>query len=163
MIVFLLFAPSTGFIISRLGSTKPTIIGGVIIAMGCFGLFASHSIGYLVSVNIAIIAAGISLVQVGSMNLILESTPRQFGGISLGMTVIFKMIGSAIGPVLAGMYMQANQATLVGIKGSFPSPVSYILIFLTLSLISIITVTLSIYIRRRLELAQHRSEMSNRV
>ena len=163
MIVFLLFAPSTGFIISRLGSTKPIIIGGVIIAMGCFGLFASHSTGYLVSVNIAIIAAGISLVQVGSMNLILESTPRQFGGISLGMTVIFKMVGSAIGPVLAGMYMQANQATLEGIKGSFPSPVSYMLIFLTLSLTSIITVTLSIYIRRRLELAHHRSEMSNRV
>jgi fucose permease len=66
MIVFLLFAPSTGFIISRLGSTKPTIIGGVIIAMGCSGLFASHSTGYMVSVNIAIIAARISLVQVGA-------------------------------------------------------------------------------------------------
>jgi MFS family permease len=153
MIVFLLFAPSSGVIISRLGSAKPTILGAIITVIGCFGLFAFHSTGYLVSANLAIIAAGISLMQVGSMNIILESTPRQFGGISLGMTVIFKMVGSSIGPVIAGLYMQANQATLVGVGGSFPSPVSYTLIFLTLSLISIITVTLSIFIKRRLALA----------
>jgi MFS family permease len=150
MIVFLLFAPSSGLIISRLGSAKPTILGAIITVIGCFGLFASHSTGSLVSANIAVIAAGISLVQVGSMNIILESTPRPFSGISLGMTVIFKMVGSSLGPVIAGMYMQTNQATLV--DGSFPSPVSYTLIFFTLSLISIITLALSIFIKRRLEL-----------
>jgi MFS family permease len=150
MIVFLLFAPSSGLIISRLGSAKPTILGAIITVIGCFGLFASHSTGSLVSANIAVIAAGISLVQVGSMNIILESTPRPFSGISLGMTVIFKMVGSSLGPVIAGMYMQTNQATLV--DGSFPSPVSYTLIFFTLTLISIITLALSIFIKRRLEL-----------
>ena len=150
MIVFLLFAPSSGVIISRLGSAKPTILGAIITVIGCFGLFASHSTGSLVSANIAVIAAGISLVQVVSMNIILESTPRPFSGISLGMTVIFKMVGSSLGPVIAGMYMQTNQATLV--DGSFPSPVSYTLIFFTLSLISIITLALSIFIKRRLEL-----------
>jgi MFS family permease len=152
MIVFLLFAPSSGVIISRLGSTKPTILGGLIIVIGCFGLFASHSTESLVSTNIALIAAGISLLQVGSMNIILESTPRQFAGISLGMTVIFKMVGSSLGPVIVGMYMQAHQATLVDADSSFPSPVSYTLIFFTLSLISIITLALSIFIKRRPEL-----------
>jgi MFS family permease len=152
MIVFLLFAPSSGVIISKLGSTKPTILGGIIIVIGSFGLFASHSTESLVSTNITLIAAGISLLQVGSMNIILESTPRQFAGISLGMTVIFKMVGSSLGPVIAGMYMQAHQATLVDADSSFPSPVSYTLIFFTLSLISIITLTLSIFIKRRPEL-----------
>jgi MFS family permease len=153
MIVFLLFAPSSGVIITRLGSTKPTILGGIITVIGCFGLFAFHSTESLVSANLAFIAAGISLLQVGSMNIILESTPRQFGGISLGMTVIFKMVGSSLGPVIAGMYMQTNQSTLVNVDGSFPSPVSYTLIFFTLSLISIITLALSIFIKKRLELA----------
>jgi MFS family permease len=153
MIVFLLFAPSSGVIITRLGSTKPTILGGIITVIGCFGLFAFHSTGSLVSANLAFIAAGISLLQVGSMNIILESTPRQFGGISLGMTVIFKMVGSSLGPVIAGMYMQTNQSTLVNVDGSFPFPVSYTLIFFTLSLISIITLALSIFIKKRLELA----------
>jgi MFS family permease len=153
MTVFLLFAPSSGIIISKLGSTKPTMLGAIITVLGCVGLFAFHSTGYLVSTNLATIAAGISLMQVGSMNIILESTPRPFSGISLGMTVIFKMVGSSIGPVIAGMYMQANQSTLVGVDGSFPSPDSYTLIFLTLSLISIIPLGLSIFIKRRLALA----------
>jgi hypothetical protein len=104
MVVFLLFAPSSGVIITRLGSTKPTILGGIITVIGCSGLFAFHSTESLVSANLAFIAAGISLLQVGSMNIILESTPRQFGGISLGMTVIFKMVGSSLGPVIAGIY-----------------------------------------------------------
>jgi hypothetical protein len=69
------------------------------------------------------------------------------------MTVIFKMVGSSLGPVIAGMYMQTNQSTLVNVDGSFPSPVSYTLIFFTLSLISIITLALSIFIKKRLELA----------
>jgi MFS family permease len=102
MIIFLLFSPSSGIIISKLGSAKPTILGGIILFIGCFGLSAFHSTGYFVSINLAVIAAGISLMQVGSMNIILESTPRQFSGISLGMTVIFKMVGSSIGPVIAG-------------------------------------------------------------
>jgi MFS family permease len=153
MTVFLLFAPSSGIIISKLGSTKPTMLGAIITVLGCVGLFAFHSTGYLVSTNLATIAAGISLMQVGSMNIILESTPRPFSGISLGMTVIFKMVGSSIGPVIAGMYMQANQSTLVGVDGLFPSPDSYTLIFLTLSLISIIPLGLSIFIKGRLALA----------
>jgi MFS family permease len=150
MIIFLLFAPSSGIIISKLGSAKPTLLGGIITFVGCFGLFAFHSTGYFVSINLAIIAAGISLMQVGIMNIILESTPKQFSGISLGMTVIFKMVGSSIGPVIAGMYMQGNQTTIIGVDGSFPSPDSYTLIFLTLSLISIFAVSLSIFIKRRL-------------
>ncbi|MGH9978469.1 MAG: MFS transporter, partial [Nitrososphaeraceae archaeon] len=149
MIVFLLFAPSSGIIISRLGSTRPTIFGSIITVIGCCGLFLFHSTGYLVSVNLAIIAAGISLLQVGSMNIILESTPSQFSGISLGMTVIFKMVGSSIGPVIAGMYMEANQTIVGGVNGSLPSPNSYALIFLTLSLTSIISVALSTIINRR--------------
>jgi MFS family permease len=153
MIIFLLFSPSSGIIISKLGSAKPTILGGIILFIGCLGLTAFHLTGYFVSTNLAVIAAGISLMQVGSMNIILESTPRQFSGISLGMTVIFKMVGSSIGPIITGMYMQANQTTIVCVKGSFPSPDSYTLIFLTLSLISIVAVSLSIFIKRKLVLA----------
>jgi hypothetical protein len=63
------------------------------------------------------------------------------------------MVGSSIGPVIAGMYMQTNQTTIVGVNGSFPSPDSYTLIFLTLSLISIIAVLLPIFINRKLVLA----------
>jgi MFS family permease len=150
MIVFLLFAPYSGIIISKLGNAKPTILGSIIAVIGFFSLFIFHSTGFLVSTNLAIIASGLSLMRVGGLNIVLESTPRQFSGISLGMTTLFKMIGSSIGPAVAGIFMQTNQAIVKGVVGSFPSPDSYNMIFLTLALISVIPIVLAIFLKKRL-------------
>lgn len=98
MIVFLLFAPSSGFIVSKLGNVKPTLIGSIVTTIGFFSLFIFHSTEFLVARNLAIIAAGLSLMQVGGFDIVLQSTPRQFSGISLGMTVLFNLIGGSIGP-----------------------------------------------------------------
>ena len=51
---------------------------------------------FLVSANLAIIAAGLSHAQVVGFNIDLETTPRQFCGISLGMTVLFNLVGGSI-------------------------------------------------------------------
>jgi len=109
MIVFLLFAPSSGFIVSKLGNVKPTIIGSTVSTIGFFSLFLFHSNGIVVSTNLAIIAGGLSLMQVGGFDIILQSTPRRFSGISLGMTVLFTLIGASVGPAVAGLFMQTNQ------------------------------------------------------
>jgi MFS family permease len=150
MVVFLLFAPSSGFIISKLGNIRPTILGSVISMIGLFSMFLFHSTEFLVSANLAIIAAGLSLAQVGGFNIVLETTPRQFSGISLGMTVLFNLVGGSIGPAIAGIYMQTHQAIVKGVAGSFPSPESYNLIFLSLALASLVPVALAVFIRQRL-------------
>jgi MFS family permease len=147
MIVFLLFAPSSGFIVSKLGNIKPTIIGSIVSALGFSSLFLFHSNGILVSTNLAIIAGGLSLMQVGGFDIVLQSTPRKFSGISLGMTVLFNLVGGSVGPAVAGIYMQANQVLIKGV-GSYPSPDSYNLIFLTIALASLIPIVLSIYIKK---------------
>jgi MFS family permease len=147
MIVFLLFAPSSGFIISRLGNIKPTLIGSIISTIGFFSILLFHSTESMVAGTLAIIATGLSLTQVGGFNTILESTPRQFSGISLGMTVLLNLIGGAVGPAIAGIYMQTNQ---VFINGSFfPSLQSYNLIFLTATLFSLVSVVLVLIIWKR--------------
>jgi MFS family permease len=148
MIVFLLFAPSSGFIVSKLGNVKPTIIGSIVSALGFSSLFLFHSNGILVSTNLAIIAGGLSLMQVGGFDIILQSTPRKFSGISLGMTVLFNLVGGSVGPAVAGIFMQTNQVLIKNL-GSYPSPESYNLIFLTIALASFIPIALSIYIKKR--------------
>jgi hypothetical protein len=92
MIVFLLFAPSSGFIISKLGNLKPTLIGTIISTIGFFSIFLLHSTETMLAGSLAIIATGLSLSQVGGFNIVLESTPRQFSGISLGITVLLNLI-----------------------------------------------------------------------
>ena len=147
MIVFLLFAPSSGFIISKLGNIKPTLIGTIISTIGFFSIFLLHSTETMLAGSLAIIATGLSLSQVGGFNIVLESTPRQFSGISLGMTVLLNLIGGAIGPAIAGISMQANQ---VFVNGSlFPSPQSYNLIFFSTALVSVVSVMLALLIKKR--------------
>jgi MFS family permease len=147
MIVFLLFAPSSGFIISKLGNIQPTLIGSIITTIGFFSIFLLHSTEIMLAGSLAIIATGLSLTQVGGFNIVLESTPRQFSGISLGMTVLLNLIGGAIGPAIAGIYMQENQLIVNG--SLFPSPQSYNLIFLTAALLSLLSVMLVLLIKKR--------------
>jgi len=152
MIVFLLFAPSSGFIVSKLGNIKPTLIGSTVSAIGFFSLFIYHSSEVLVATNLAIIAGGLSLMQVGGFDIILQSTPRKFSGISLGMTVLFNLIGGSVGAAVAGIYMEVNQVFVNDVIGSFPSPDSYNLIFFTIALASLVPIVLSIFIRKKLPL-----------
>ena len=156
MIVFLVFAPSSGFIVSKIGNLKPTIAGTIIMTVGFFSLFMFHSTEFMVAINLAIVASGISLIQVGAFNITMEYTPRQFSGVSLGMSVVLVLIGSSIGPAIAGIYMQTHQEVIAkGVSGnsggSFPSPISYNLIFLTAALVSTISIALVIILKRKMK------------
>ena len=155
MIVILVFAPSSGFIVSKIGNLKPTVAGTIIMTIGFFSLFMFHSTEITVAINLAIVAAGISLIQVGAFNITMEYTPLKYSGVSLGMSVVLFLIGSSIGPAIAGIYMQTHQELAKGVTtGSFPSPISYNLIFLTAALISAISITLVIILRRRITQSQ---------
>jgi MFS family permease len=146
-LVLLIFGPTSGFIVAKLGSVKPIIIGSIISAIGFSSLYLYHSTELLVSVNLAILSTGLSLTNVGAMNVIMLSTPRKDMGISLGMSTLIRIIGASIGPAMAGMYMQIHRISLPGIAGNFPNQDSYNLIFVTAAIISIISIGLSLVLK----------------
>ena len=150
-IVLLIFGPTSGFIVSKLGSLRPIILGTFITTAGFMGLLMFHSTELLVSVNLGILSTGLSLTSVGAINVIILSTPRQFSGISLGMTSLMRIVGASIGPALAGMYMQTNQTLLdvSGIINYFPSAISFEFIFLSAVIVSVASIVLAIILRQR--------------
>ena len=158
MIALLAFAPSSGFIVSKIGNLKPTVAGTIIMTVGFFSLFMFHSTESIVAINLAIVAAGISLIQVGAFNITMEYTPLRFSGVSLGMSVVLVLIGSSIGPAIAGIYMQTHQELVKGVSsnsvGSFPSPISYDLIFLTAALISAISIAFVLILKGKMTQSQ---------
>jgi MFS family permease len=161
MIVLLVFAPSSGFIVSKIGNLKPTVAGTIIMTIGFFCLFMFHSTEFMVAINLAIVAGGISLIQVGAFNITMEYTPLQFSGVSLGMSVVLVLIGSSIGPAIAAIYMQTHQEIAKGFSSSgsaFPSPISYDLIFLTAALISAMSIALVIILKRNMTQLQSTSK-----
>ena len=149
-LVFLVFGPASGLIISKLGSMKPIIVGTVVSTIGFFGVVVFHSTEFLLSLNLAIISIGLSLSSVGAQNVIILSIPRQNSGASLGMTTFLRIVGSSVAPALSGMFMQGYQYA-VNIGGNlqfFPSSESYNLIFLTSAILSIISMLLAVVLFR---------------
>ena len=148
MIAFLIFASVTPFIINRIGNVKPIIIGAIISAIGAFSLLLFHSSESMVSTNLAIMAAGLSMIMTASMNVVVSSSPREFVGISVGVGALFIFIGMSIGPALTGAYMEDKKA-IDGIHGLYPSPTSYDLVFLTSGLLAIVSLGFASLLQRR--------------
>ena len=149
-IVLLIFGPTSGFIISRLGSVKPIIAGSVITSTGFFALWLVHSNPFFVSAGLAVLSVGLSLTSVGAMNIVILATPPKYSGISLGMTSLLRIVGSSVGPVVASVYLQTLQSRISigsGIFGSFPSQESFGLVFLTAAVVSLISVGLALTLR----------------
>ena len=151
MIVSLIFSVASGFVVSKFGNLKPTTIGTIIASIGFFVLFIFHSTEASIATVLILVAIGLALMQIGSVNVVLTSTPKQFSGISLGMNLLIYLIGSSVGPVIAGIFMQADQVTTNSsdsISTSYPSPESYSMIFLIATLISFSSVIFAILLNR---------------
>ncbi|MGB0025447.1 MAG: MFS transporter [Nitrososphaeraceae archaeon] len=151
MIVSLIFSVASGFVVSKFGNLKPTTIGTIITSIGFFVLFIFHSTEASIATVLILVAIGLALMQIGSVNVVLTSTPKQFSGISLGMNLLIYLIGSSVGPVIAGIFMKAHQVTTNSsdsISTSYPSPESYSMIFLIATLISLSSVIFAILLNR---------------
>jgi MFS family permease len=150
-LVFLIFGPTSGFIISKLGSLKPIIFGTIIITISFICLLLFHSTEIQVSINLGMLATGLSFAGVGAMNVIILATPGEYSGISLGIATLIRIIGSAIGPALAAMYMQMSQSILNinGVIRSFPSDMAFDMIFTTASVIAVVSIILAVLLRGR--------------
>jgi MFS family permease len=148
MIMFLVFASITPLIINRIGRLNPIFIGALISLIGSLGLLMFHSTEFAVSVNLAIIASGLSMTITATWNIVVSSSPKSFIGISVGVGALLLFIGMAIGPALAGVYME-NRETIEGVQGSYPSQESFNLVYLTSGLLSAASLGFTLILKRR--------------
>src|ERR671919_363668 len=148
MIMFLVFASVTPLIINRIGKLNPIIIGGLVSLIGSLGLLMFHSTEITVSTNLAIIASGLSMTITATWNIVVSSSPKSFIGISVGVGALLLFIGMAMGPALAGVYMESHE-TIKGIEGSYPSLDSYNLVYITSALLSAVSLGFALMLRRR--------------
>jgi MFS family permease len=150
MVISFLVSTAAGIVVSKFGNVNTALVGNVISTMGFFLLLMFHSSTLLLSTNLGLIAIGLSLSRVGGFNIIAVSTPNQYSGIAYGMTVLFFYIGMAMGPTIAGLYMQTQQVSISNavVRGSFPSPEADNMIFLTAAIISLTSIGLTIFLKK---------------
>ncbi|MEO9295523.1 MAG: MFS transporter [Nitrososphaera sp.] len=156
MAIFLIFSSASAFVISKLGRVNPTVFGGIISIVGAVGLAAFHSTRFVVSANLAVIAVGLAMTATANWNLVVSSAPTEFMGISTGIGALLFAIGMAIGPALAGTYMQTYTVSVAGTQ--FPAPESFTMIFMTSALFSVASLAFSLVLKKRMTRA---SEMAS--
>ena len=147
MITFLIFASITPLIINKIGSAKPALIGGIISLVGGIGLLLFHSSGVELSASLAIVATGLSLTMTAIWNLVVSGSPKEFTGISVGVGALLLFVGMAIGPAMAGVYMSDHVSN--GTQETYPSPQSYVNIFLTATLLSLVAIVFSLFLIKK--------------
>ena len=148
MIMFLIFASIAPIIINRIGNKKPIIIGSLISLIASIGLLGFHSTEFEISVNLAIIAIGLSMAITATWNIVVSESPKEFIGISTAVAALLMFIGMATGPALAGVYMESH-STIKGIQGSYPTIGSYEMVFLTSALLSGVAFGFALVLNRK--------------
>ena len=150
MILSFIISVLSGFLVSKIGNLKPTLLGSSISTLGFLALFVYHPTPLIISLELAIIAIGLALAEIGAFNISLVSAPIQLSGTSLGITMLLFLIGMSIGPSISGIYMESFKSVVNTSQESYPKPIAYDLIFLTSVIISIISIALTMLIKKRL-------------
>jgi len=151
MIISLIVSAASGFIVSKVGNFRLTALGTVICTIGFFGLVAFHSTEFMISTALGIISVGLSFTFVGGFNIILVSSPQKAEGISLGMSVLLILVGQSLGPSVAGMFQQMYSQTIPNIPGVFPTALSYLEIFSSAGILSIVSIVLVVLLRNKVK------------
>jgi MFS family permease len=150
MTAYLIIGLSSGIILSKLGNIRVILIGSIICTIGFILLVLFFHNLILLLAGLTILGIGSQMLHQGAININLVATPKSQTGISFGISNVFYLMGSAIGPTIVGMYMQANQISINGVNGSFPSSESYILIFSTGIILSIITIIIDVIVMKKI-------------
>jgi MFS family permease len=149
MILSFIISVLSGFLVSKIGNLKPTLLGGIVSSLGFTVLFLYHPTPFVISIELSIIAIGLALAEIGAFNISLVSAPIHLSGTSLGITMLLFLIGMSIGPSISGIFMESLKSPEQAGGESYPKPIAYDIIFLTAVMISIVSIILTALITKR--------------
>jgi MFS family permease len=151
-LVLLILGPLAGFMITKIGQTTPLVIGTFAMSLGFSLLLLGRFNEFYISVYLVTISIGLSLTNVSSTNIVMVRSSFEQIGISLGISNLLRIIGSSIGPTIAGLFMQTHLFPVNLSKNQhqyFPSAAAYDLIFGTMLLLSLLALSISFFLVKK--------------
>ena len=144
----LIFGPAFGMIMAKRHSLNIKLLVPSMVIMAVsfvlVALFQSTASG--IAGSLFLFGIGAALLPITLINIIISLTPRELTGISSAATSDMRIIGGAIGPVIATVIMTSMLVSIEvnGDVGEYPSPTAFNIVFLVglaLSIASTILVT----------------------
>jgi MFS family permease len=150
-LVFVALGPIAGILAVRYGSSRFIVPGSVILCIGILALLAFHSTSGQVASMLILFAVGGAFVTL-SANVIIWFTPHGSTGVVSATYSTMRIIGGAIGPIIAGMFMALFTSEVQspeGVTSSVPDTMAFNAIFLVGAIISLSLVALMFIMKRR--------------
>jgi len=111
--VSLIMGPTVGMLVKRRGPKWPIVVGMLLPVVGFIYLFFNHETQLDVVIGITIMGGGMSFAMVGSINMVIISTPQRETAISSAMNMIIRTAGSVVGPAVATVIIAAYKHPLI--------------------------------------------------
>jgi MFS family permease len=150
-LVFVALGPIAGMLAVKHGSSRFIVPGSIIMCIGIVALLAFHSTSGQVASVLILFAVGGAFVTL-SANVIIWFTPPGSTGVVSATYSTMRIIGGAIGPVIAGMFMALFTSPVQspeGVTSSVPNTMAFNAIFLFGAIISLSLVALMFIMKRR--------------
>jgi MFS family permease len=150
-LVFVALGPVAGILAVKYGSSKFIVPGSIIMCIGILALLAFHSTSGQVASVLILFAVGGAFVTL-SANIIIFFTPPGSTGVVSATYSTMRIIGGAIGPVIAGMFLAlftTEVQTPEGVTSLVPNTMAFNGILLFGAVISLSLVALMFIMKRR--------------
>lgn len=150
-LVFVALGPIAGILAIKYGNLKFLLPGSIIITAGIVVLLFYHSTVAEVAGSLILFAVGGAFVTL-SANVIIFFTPRESTGVVSATFSTMRIIGGAIGPVIAGVFISLYVAEVPSDDGgttTVPNDMAFSVIFLVGAICSLLIIAFMAIMRRR--------------
>ena len=150
-LVFVALGPIAGMMAIKHGSLKYIVPGSIILAIGIVALLAFHATSAEVALLLILFAVGGAFLTL-SANVIIYFTPPDSTAVVAATYSTMRIIGGAIGPVIAGLFLgiyTSEVTTSEGVISSVPNTTAFNAIFLVGAITSLSLVALMLIMKRR--------------
>ena len=141
--VTLVLGPVVGLLVRKYGPKWPTISGMTIGIIGFAMLYLMHGTQGQVALSVTVMGAGQSFAMVGSINMIIISTPVAETAISTSMNTILRTAGSVAGPAVAAVIIAQNS------HGPIPEDTAYKVIFIMCMIVVAVGIVVGLFLTNR--------------
>ncbi|MGC1133568.1 MAG: MFS transporter [Nitrososphaeraceae archaeon] len=163
----MIFGPVFGALLARRTAlnTKLVIPSMATISVSFLIITLFHYTGAQVRSSLFLFGIAAALLPVALLNIIIALTPKKFTGISSASRSDMRIIGAAIGPVIATLIMSSSLVSIEadGTTNEYPSPNAFDYVFLVGLLMSVLSTILVALIRRPAVNAQRNLQQSNSI
>ena len=152
-IVFVVLGPIAGILAIKYGNLKFIIPGSIVLTVGLFLVLFYHSTSAEVASTLILFAVGGSFLSL-SANIIIYFTPREATGVVSATYSTMRIIGGAIGPVIAGVFLSVFTVEIqdplhAGEMLAIPDATAFNITFLVGALASLAMIPMMVIMRRR--------------